>query len=621
MPALSANFLPEQLASKAGTAFVTSLEDPKRWTGIPLLNYTPLHELKDMSIVRFRGMIQDMLDPEMYLERYEVTKEADNTSRVQEGKYRDCLLLNDGERLNHDAETNVHGERRAFFVISIPGLNEWCHEYESQCSRYNLPKPMITEMAGEGAKKRSAPTEDECMDVEIESAGGQSPDCDAHKRKRTEVLGSADSGRNCSDHRSSAVIGMEYHLNSPIPNRPSKACLIKIYNDFEKYKLNTIVDVVGFLSVNPALDASTMDVDAFDNINEIQAQNPPPSLIPRLHAIAVHCLPHANPLMDERLLSPVAESVNLELTEEFNMLSTGNEFRVFLKLCLFNDNLAAEYLLSHLISSVYCRAETRCLGRFLLNLFNIPQSRLQQYTKEVYNLLDLLIPASHYITMTAETLNDSTFGPKKDYETNKLVSGMLQLAPQTHLVIDETFTKSDTLNSNGLLSMQILGHVMKHQQLKCNFQYYEIEYDVDIPILCFSEKKSVLPYDAYVPIEYDEHTVELIEESLKAAHHYLNPTRLNQFRRFLTTAKLTEFSVNEAESEMIQNDFVEMRKSKSIRDAEELHHLLVLARLLAVARGKNVLDKDAWELAKQMESDRQKRFAALSQDLTRQRSN
>ncbi|XP_053957086.1 mini-chromosome maintenance complex-binding protein [Anastrepha ludens] len=620
MPDFSANILPEELTSEDGIAFIASLEDPKRWKAIPLLNYTPLHELKDMSIVRFRGMIQDMHDPEMYLERYEVTKE-DNTSRIQEGKYRDCLLLNDGERVNYETKANVHGERRTFFVISIPGLNDWCQDYESECSRNTLPKPMITQMASEGGKKRGASTGYESMDIEIEAAAGNNSHYVANKRKRAEVYPNDASENNGVGRTSNSVIGMEYHLNSPIPDRPSKACMIKIYYDFEKYKLNTILDVVGFLSVNPALDASTMDVDAFDNVNEIQAQNPPPSLIPRLHAIAVHCLPHPNPLLDERLLSPSQEGCSQNLTNTFNMLCVLNEFRVFLKLCLFNDDLAADYFLSHLISSVYCRAECRCLGRFLLNIFNIPQSRIPEYTKQVYKLLGLLIPASHYIAMTADTLNDSTFGPKKDYETNKLVSGMLQLAPQTHLIIDETFTKSDTLNSNGVLSMQILGHVMKHQQLKCNFQYYEIEYEVDIPVLCFSEKKSILPFDAYVPIEYDEQSLDVIEESLKAARHYLNPTRLHQFRCFLTTAKLAEFSVKEAESEMIQNDFVEMRKNKSIRDAEELHHLLVLARLLAVAQGKNVLDKDAWERAKQMESNRQKRISALSNNVTRKGSN
>lgn len=599
MPSLSLNILPEDLKGEEGSVLIASLEDPKHWSEIPLLNYTPLHALKDMSIVRFKGMIQDMLDPEMYLERYEIFTE-DNTCRVQEGKFRDCLLLNKGERVNHDAKENVYGERRTFFVISIPGLNDWCQEYESQCSLNNFPKPVERENAG--AKKRSAPKEEENMDVEIDTVVNY----DVNKRKRIgEKLSNTFDSKEVN-HTSKAVIGVEYHLNSPIPSRPSKACMIKIYDDFEKFKLNTIIDVVGFLSVNPALDATTMNVDVFDNINEVQAQNPPPSLIPRLHAIAVHCLPHPNPLLDERLLLNSQKcSTGID---GFSMLSVGNEFRTFLKLCLFNDDLAAEYLLSHLISTVYCRAESRCLGRFLLNLFNIPQNHFPKYTKQVYELLDLIIPASHYITMTAETMNNSTFGPKKDYETNKLVSGMLQLAPQTHLVIDETFTKSESLNSNGILSMQILGHVMKNQQLKCDFQYYEIDYEVDIPILSFSEKKSILPYDAFVPIEYDDQSVEVIEESLKAAEHYLNPTRLNQFRRFLTMAKLTEFAVNPTESEMIQNDFVEMRKNKSIRDAEQLHHLLVLTRLLAVARGKNVLDRDAWELAKHMETIRHQRF-------------
>lgn len=343
MPSLSLNILPEGLKGEEGSVLIASLEDPKHWSEIPLLNYTPLHALKDMSIVRFKGMIQDMLDPEMYLERYEIFTE-DNTCRVQEGKFRDCLLLNKGERVNHDAKENVYGERRTFFVISIPGLNDWCQEYESQCSLNNFPKPVERENAG--AKKRSAPKEEENMDVEIDTVVNY----DVNKRKRIgEKLSNTFDSKEVN-HTSKAVIGVEYHLNSPIPSRPSKACMIKIYDDFEKFKLNTIIDVVGFLSVNPALDATTMNVDVFDNINEVQAQNPPPSLIPRLHAIAVHCLPHPNPLLDERLLLNSQKcSTGID---GFSMLSVGNEFRTFLKLCLFNDDLAAEYLLSHLISTV-----------------------------------------------------------------------------------------------------------------------------------------------------------------------------------------------------------------------------------------------------------------------------
>ena len=58
---------------------------------IPLLNYVKLDELKDSQLVRFRGMIQDMFDPEFYMERYEVA--TNNGTTIQEGKYRDLWAI------------------------------------------------------------------------------------------------------------------------------------------------------------------------------------------------------------------------------------------------------------------------------------------------------------------------------------------------------------------------------------------------------------------------------------------------------------------------------------------------------------------------------------------------
>lgn len=63
------------------------------------------------------------MDPEIYLERYEV-KSADGSKRVQEGKYRDCLKIANGEVIDYNADGNVHGERRTMFVVSVPGLND-----------------------------------------------------------------------------------------------------------------------------------------------------------------------------------------------------------------------------------------------------------------------------------------------------------------------------------------------------------------------------------------------------------------------------------------------------------------------------------------------------------------
>lgn len=61
---------------------------------IPLLNYWPAQNFPDHSLVRFRGMVQDMWDPEYYLEEY-VVKRTDGSggTRVQNGRYRDTLVL------------------------------------------------------------------------------------------------------------------------------------------------------------------------------------------------------------------------------------------------------------------------------------------------------------------------------------------------------------------------------------------------------------------------------------------------------------------------------------------------------------------------------------------------
>lgn len=82
---------------------------------------------------------------------------------------------------------------------------------------------------------------------------------------------------------------------------------------------------------------------------------------------------------------------------------------------------------------------------------------------------------------------------RKDYETNKLVSGLLQLAPHTHLVLDETHMQQGKLEANGVHAIQHLANLINNQQLKCDFQYYQIDYNVDIPVLVLSEGRSMLP--------------------------------------------------------------------------------------------------------------------------------
>lgn len=51
--------------------------------------------------------------------------------------------------------------------------------------------------------------------------------------------------------------------------------------------------------------------------------------------------------------------------------------------------------------------------------------------------------------MTIENMNHSRFIPHKDYAANRLVSGVLQLASNTSLVVDETQLEQGQLDTTG----------------------------------------------------------------------------------------------------------------------------------------------------------------------------
>ncbi|KAH8263240.1 hypothetical protein KR044_006435 [Drosophila immigrans] len=591
---------PDELATQDLASWKALLEDPAKWHSIPLLNHTPLHKLKDQVLVRFRGMVQDMMDPEIYLERYEI-KSADGNRRVQQGKYLDCLRLGKEEQVDYNGENNVHGERRTLFVVSLPGLNDWAKQHEKECGPEMATLHSAT-IAGGGIKRALDEQQDMEVDTEITDATGQKRQC-------------KESSIDNACEKPTAKLGAEYLLNSPLPDRPSMACMIKVYEDFDKYTLNSLMDFVGFLSVDPTLDAATLDVEGMQDVeclSELQAQNPSPFLIPRLHAFGVKPLPHANPLLDRSLQQPSAAEVQAETVHK--------DLRMLLKLCLFDDDLAAEYLLSHLISRVYSRSEMQSIGKFALNLCNLPKDCLQAYTKRLYEVLELLLPASHYLPMSLDTMNTAAFAPKKDYETNKLVSGLLQLAPHTHLMLDETHMQQGKLEASGVQAIQHLAHLINNQQLKCDFQYYQIDYNVDIPVLVLSEGRSMLPSDFVLPINADAKAVEMCEESMKAALHYLQPQRLQQLRSYLTMARTSEFSVSEELTEMIQQYFVDMRKANVKSNADDLHGLLVLSRLLGIGRGKLALDKETWHLATEYESKRRQRLQSLPKSSTQLRN-
>lgn len=132
-----------------------------------------------------------------------------------------------------------------------------------------------------------------------------------------------------------ATVSQEHLLNFPLPERSGTACHVKVYEGTDQIHLNSIIEVVGFLSVEPIL----MDFDEeFDNQMEIQTHNPPPSLVPRIHCVKWKKMVHNNPLLNQ---------VNLEKEKMANLKK---ELHVVLTQLFMGDSIAAEYFICYLIS-------------------------------------------------------------------------------------------------------------------------------------------------------------------------------------------------------------------------------------------------------------------------------
>ncbi|XP_052862664.1 mini-chromosome maintenance complex-binding protein [Anopheles cruzii] len=583
------------------TASLERLADESFWRSIPLLNCTELHNLSDGCLVRFRGLVQDQKDSEYYLESYNVhCKTTGSILRRQNGKFRDILVCNGAtERVEQGlTEGGTLGERRSIVVVSVPGQNRWASEYEEQTngagSASTTKDNVVEGSEPRAAVKRALETE---MEVDADQTCATGPVAsNATKRVATEHSAPP-------PHSATTVLSADYLLNSPISDRPSKACLVKVYGNFDNWTINSVIEAVGFLSVHPSLDGSvdaTEDPAFEDELPEHQANNPPPSLIPRLHAVSIRKLAHTNPILQAQ--GPGVEE-SLDIDGTLHMKDLHN----LLTQCLFGDRIAADYVLCHLVSSVYIRDEVESRGQFSLNLSNIPGEVLPGYTESFYELLELLLPASHYFPMTLESMNTIQFAPKKDYTTNKLTSGLLQLAPHTHLVLDETRLQAGKLEAAGVEAVQHVARLIKNQRLKYDFQYYQLEFNTDVPVLILSEGRSMLPSNWHLPIIPDLDAIKLIDETIKAGRHYVTP-KLGEIRRCLTAARIRSFDMKTLDPAIVEEDFVRMRTANSDVSMDDLHNLVVLARLLGISGGKRSLEREHWERAKELEKERQNRL-------------
>ncbi|XP_059050681.1 mini-chromosome maintenance complex-binding protein isoform X2 [Achroia grisella] len=474
------------------------------WYQIPLINCNASHNLSDSKLVRFRGMIQDMHNPEFYFEQFEVYNTVTKEIKSKTGKYRDTANVTENEKINY-TENFKGAQRQTMVVVSMPGLSDWAQNVEE---KQNILKHL--EQQPNSSKRLQSCTK-------LKRSYDEAED-DTNAMEVGETEPSKEMKTSETVNHTSSVLSREHLLNFPLPDMPSAV------------------------------------------LNEAGTAR-------------------------DHLMKALTE-------------------------LLLGDQLAAEYLICHLIANVYLRQDTMTLGQFCLNISNLPTEKYPNYAKQLYDIIKQFVTKSYYLPLTIENMNTLALLPKKDYECNRLTSGILQLSNHTHLVLDETKMEQGTLDATGVGNITALGNMIQNQRVEYDFKYYKMDFDSDIPVLILSEGKSLLPSDYHLPLKPEDSSLEIFDAIVEAATYYLKEEIMNIIRVYLTSLKLVKYTMNE-DLQFVEDDFIEMRSTSDSQNsvtADDLHRLLVLARLVSLSRGQNTLNKECWDITKSMESQRLQRL-------------
>ncbi|CAD6202129.1 GSCOCG00002955001-RA-CDS [Cotesia congregata] len=575
------------------------LESIDNFEGIPSLNNLPLHVLKDGQLVRFSGMIQDMYNPELYMEKYQVKNLDTGSVNMRSGMYQDILKCLANEEVVLDCDENKNSERLNCLMISIPGLNNWAKENITGCE---LNKNDFTKSTSSSfsTEKRALDNDydddddndDEPMDTTAEPA---------LKKEKLSVVPPESQTKNDFFFKSKVIISQDHLINFPIPIVDGKTCVVKIYND-NCYKLNQVLDIVGFISLNPKIDdLTTSEADIIMDeieIAEAQMYNLPPSFIPRLHAIKVNQLV---PKIFYNNYNSIISKVNL----------IRSDLHLVLSQLLFGDELAANYVICNLLSGIYTRKDYLCLGNFPLNITGFSIDKFPYFTNNFYDILKLFVAKTHLFECTLDNLNNSKLVPRKDYDSDKLLSGILQLSDNTLLIIDETKLIPGQVTPNGKINYKAITDLIKFQKINYDFKYYTIEYETDIPVLILSQVKSFIPCAMQIPLKINEETDKVYSQVIEATKQFLkNSERLNNIRGYLELLHSNELKLKDDITDIIQQDFVDLRRIDSkLINADSLHQLMVFARFMAISYGEDSLSVERWKQILTLEKSRLARLS------------
>eukprot|EP00887_Chlorella_sp_A99_P007055 scaffold2.g7055.t1 len=566
---------------------------------VPVLTEASADALPNQSLVRYRGMVADMLNPEYFVGEY---RRADGS--WQTAKYQDQL----DEPLGGPAtapgadDGQLLAERRPVLLVPVPGEASWVKAAHEAAGPPVAAAAAAQAGGGPGGAKRGRDGEQLAQDDAVSVSmlvsdatgmtGGDAADT-AATRARTE------------GQQQEASSGAGAAPATGVDDIPAGAVMAYLYDD-EEVKLNDVVDVVGVVSKVPELAAAHMQGGAAQG----QARWPSAgrgawlllsrsAAAPRLHAILLR--PAASPHPAHLPALPSGAALG-----EARGRAIG-----FLSQVLGGDDLAAEYLLLQLVGRVHLRSrEAGPVGLMALNLAGAPAAPapggggLSPLGGALAAALAALAPRVVSLPLSVDKLNARPWWPRRDQGSQRLISGPLQVAGATQLLLDESILAAGTLREVGLRNLAALATLARTQTVGYDFEFFSLDQPTDCPVTVLSTSRSLLKDSVQVVVPLRP-TAPLADAASVSADADLAPVRA-----YLAAARELAFSIDASTATFLENELAAARQKDPELTQQSLHTWMNLARLDSISHGEGSLTPQRWQQALALDAARRERLRA-----------
>ncbi|DBA73189.1 TPA: hypothetical protein ACH3X1_011268 [Trebouxia sp. C0004] len=574
----------------------------------PVLTASNTEFIPHNSVCRYFGMVQEQLDYECFVKSYQTDERTWHNVTLKET----LTTVNKHWKL----DSLEMGDLKPYFCVSVPGQSEWVQP--------DTVQSMIPAAGGSGLSHSKRAREDH--------------DIQAHRTQDKSVNisgnGSNSKHQRLSTAQTAPADAVERINAQPVLLSRQSGCLVHLYAEDIELRLHDMVEVVGVYQYVPevaALDFGGMTLEESEQLvaEQLVVQQPTfqpiPGLAAILHAITVKkvtpfSLSRTTPSLGIDELQGRAQQLR---TQAIDVLAAP----------LGGDVLAAEFLLLQLVSRVHHRVSSQVLGVLSLNLFKprkdaIPSSRAQgpdsadagaapgaaiatsdasrvhlsPLGAAVKAAVASLVPACVVLPLTVTTLNESPLQPHKG-SYDRVVKTALQLAPHTQLLLDETEMQQGQLTGVGCKNIIALGTLMASQTVDYDFGAYSLPMPVDAPVTVVSIGASLLKpsVDLELPIN---------AAGISAQSAGVDEEHLPAIRAYLHQVQHLDFHMGKANSEWLEQDFIDARRKDQSVTASDFHKQLTLARLLSISWAETQMTKVRWHQMKAMEHARLSRLTA-----------